>query len=150
MNSVANPLTDFITSSFGSVINSISDVIGHFVADPNEKLRAQLELSKIATDFQIQVLQTDRDIAVQQATVITAEAKSESWIARNWRPLIMLQFGFIIGYNFILAPIFSVQSIPIPDDMWQLLKLGLGGYIIGRSVEKIVPEVTKTIIAGKQ
>lgn len=147
---MANPLTDFITSSFGSVINSISDVIGHFVADPNEKLRAQLELSKIATDFQIQVLQTDRDIAVQQATVITAEAKSESWIARNWRPLIMLQFGFIIGYNFILAPIFSVQSIPIPDDMWQLLKLGLGGYIIGRSVEKIVPEVTKTIIAGKQ
>jgi len=147
---MSNPLTDIITGGFGSVISAISDVIGHFVADPNEKLKAQLELSKIATDFQIQVLQTDRDIAVQQATVITAEAKSESWIARNWRPIIMLQFGFIIGYNFILAPIFSIQSIPIPQDMWQLLKLGLGGYIIGRSVEKTVPEVTKAIIAGKQ
>jgi formate/nitrite transporter FocA (FNT family) len=64
--------------------------------------------------------------------------------------MVMLQFAFIIGYNHIIAPMFSAPSLPIVPDMWELLKLGLGGYVIGRSAEKIAQEVLPAIIANKK
>jgi hypothetical protein len=142
---MSNPLTDVITGGFSSVLSGIGDVIGRFVTDPNAKLQAQVELTKVATDYQVQVLLAEKDLAVQQASVIVAEAKSESWIARNWRPLTMLSFVFIIDYNYILAPIFTLHSLPIVPDMWELIKIGLGGYVVGRSAEKIVPKMMEAM-----
>lgn len=77
--------------------------------------------------------------------VVKTEAKSEHWLTASWRPIIMLLFGVIIANNYILYPYLSLffQEVPkldIPPDMWQLLKIGLGGYVVGRSGEKIVRE----------
>ena len=71
----------------------------------------------------------------------TAAAQSESWIARNWRPITMLSFVFIIFNNFVLVPYgeafgFPMPSVMLPPDMFALLKIGLGGYVVGRSAEK--------------
>ena len=56
----------------------------------------------------------------------------------------MLIFVAIIANNYIIAPYIQVLFgkqftvfLPIPPDMWGLLKLGIGGYILGRSAEKI-------------
>jgi len=54
----------------------------------------------------------------------------------------MLTFVAIIANNYILAPYLQAMfgwsvALDIPPDMWDLLKLGLGGYMIGRSGEKI-------------
>jgi hypothetical protein len=73
--------------------------------------------------------------------IILAEAQGESWLQRNWRPLLMLMCIAIITNNFILAPylgaIFSWKVVlEMPDALWELLKIGTGGYIVGRSVEK--------------
>ena len=48
----------------------------------------------------------------------------------------------VIANNYILAPfanaIFGTSlSLSIPDPMWNLLTIGVGGYIAGRSGEKI-------------
>lgn len=61
---------------------------------------------------------------------------AEGWLQKNWRPILMILFAFIIAYNFIISTIFSLDRLDIPQDMWELLKLGMGSYIIGRSVEK--------------
>lgn len=140
-----NPLQNLFTGGITGVIDSISGIIGKFVADPAQKMQAQIEMTKIATDYQVQLLNADKDLAVQQASVITAEVKSESWLARNWRPILMLVFTFIIANNYIFAPMFSIKTLPIPDQMWELLKLGIGGYIVGRSVEKIAPDVVTAL-----
>lgn len=145
-----NPLKDLLTGGLTGIVDSIGGVIGKFVTSPEEKLKAQIEVTKIATDFQSQVLSAERDLAVQQATVITAEIKSESWLARNWRPILMLTFTFIIAWNYIFVPILGaftdkLKPAEIVPDMWQLLKLGVSGYIVGRSAEKIVPDVVAAI-----
>lgn len=70
------------------------------------------------------------------ARVIVAEAQGESWLQRNWRPLLMVMFGVIIANNYIVVPIFNTPAAAIPPDMWDLLKLGVGGYVVGRTVEK--------------
>ena len=35
-----------------------------------------------------------------------------------------------------MVPLFGTPAADIPPDMWDLLKLGVGGYVLGRSVEK--------------
>jgi len=50
-------------------------------------------------------------------------------------------FVFIIANNYIIYPYLSLffskaPILKIPPDMWELLKIGLGGYVVGRSVEK--------------
>lgn len=80
----------------------------------------------------------------EQASIIRAEANSQSWLARNWRPALMCLFGLIIANNYIIFPYLQnflpdhAVLLPIPQDLWALLKLGVGGYVVGRSGEKIV------------
>lgn len=49
----------------------------------------------------------------------------------------MLIFALIILYAYVLAPLAGLPSVPIPGDMWALLQIGFGGYILGRSAEKV-------------
>ena len=34
-------------------------------------------------------------------------------------------------------------TIPLPDELWNLLMIGVGGYIVGRSGEKIAEKVKR-------
>jgi hypothetical protein len=141
---MSNALTDIVTGGLSGIADSVKNILDKFITDPEKKLEATLQVQKMANDLAIQVLQADKDLAVQQASVITAEAKSESWIARNWRPVTMLVFVYIF------ATLFHLTVVPIPPDMWDLLKLGIGGYIAGRSVEKISDSVSAAVSAKKQ
>jgi len=44
--------------------------------------------------------------------------------------------AYIVAHNYVISPIFGVVSVPVPEPLWDLLKLGVGGYIVGRSAEK--------------
>jgi hypothetical protein len=77
--------------------------------------------------------------------IIKAEAQGESWLQRNWRPLLMLTVVAIVGNNYLLAPyvnaLFGAGAAPVldlPDRLWDLMTLGVGGYVAGRTAEKVV------------
>ena len=75
--------------------------------------------------------------------IITAEANSQHWLVAAWRPITMLVFVVIIANNYILAPYIDLffdtnVSLELPPQMWDLLKIGIGGYIVGRTGEKMV------------
>jgi len=118
-----------------AILPIASKVIERLFPDPTERAKAELELTRLAQEGQFKEL----DAAMQ---VIVAEAKSEHWLAATWRPIIMLIFGVIIAHNYILAPylqLFGVSVVlDLPPDMWDLVKIGLGGYVVGRSGEKMV------------
>jgi hypothetical protein len=72
-----------------------------------------------------------------QTDIIIAEAKG-NWMQRSWRPLLMLAFGFIVIYVKFIGPLFN---LPIPEleiEFWDLLKIGIGGYVVGRTGEKMM------------
>jgi hypothetical protein len=150
---MANPLTEVLSGGFKGVLDGIGDVVGRFVTDPNTKLQVSAELTKVATEYQTQLLLADKELAVQQASVIVAEAKSDSWLAANWRPITMLTIVFMLFWNFIVVPIIgawvhSIQVVAIPDRMWDMLQSGLQGYIYARSAEKILPGFVPGVIAA--
>ena len=76
-----------------------------------------------------------------QADIIIAEAKG-NWLQRSWRPLLMLAFGFIVIYVKFIAPLFDLRIPELENEFWNLLQLGIGGYVVGRSAEKISKNIT--------
>ena len=107
------------------------------VTNDDDKLQAKKELSEI-------VLNEVNELVKAQSSVILSETKG-NWLQRSWRPILMLGFGFIVMYAKFIAPAFSLPSAPLESDFWTLLELGIGGYVIGRSVEKISGKVTDNI-----
>jgi hypothetical protein len=117
----------------GGIISTVADKIA---ADKDEKLRIEQQMKEALLDHA-------GDLEKARADIIKAEAKSEHTLAAVWRPVLMLVFVAIIANNYILAPYVEILAgqaimLPIPDNLWQLIQLGVGGYIAGRSGEKIV------------
>lgn len=75
-----------------------------------------------------------------QAEIVKTEAASQHWLAANWRPILMLTFGGLIVARWFgwTAPNLSEAEYL---HLWDIVELGIGGYVVGRSVEKVVPAV---------
>ena len=111
---------------FNTIEKSVPD------KDLQEKLKAQL---------QTQLLQSNTQELQAAAKIIEAEAKA-GWFASSWRPLLMYVLIFILVWNYILGPVVkiftgAVISFELPGDVWGLLQIGLGGYVVGRSAESV-------------
>jgi len=75
-----------------------------------------------------------------QAEIVKAEAQSQHWLAACWRPILMLTFGGLIVARWLgwSAPNISEAEIL---KLWEIVQFGLGGYVVGRSVEKVIPSI---------
>jgi hypothetical protein len=144
-----NPLSNLLSGGVSGVFDGVRNIIGAFVADPDKKLAAATELSKLQIDFQEKQIEAEKSFAEQQASVIISEAKSDSWLARNWRPITMLSFVFIIVWNFVVVPLFHQTPVGIPEGMWSLLDIGIGGYIGARTVEKVSDTIGTVAMTNK-
>lgn len=130
-------ITDIISSPIKGVLDGVSDLIKTFVKDPNQQVQAQMQLAQLQSSAQTAMLQADQAFAESQAKVLAAEASSDSWLTSSWRPILMLVFTSIVAYDYLIAPLLGRSMLPPPPDLWELLKIGIGGYVTGRSIEKI-------------
>ena len=108
-------------------------LIDKIIPDKEAADKAKLELLKLDQEGKLTELKA-------QAQIINTEAASQHWLAANWRPLTMLIFvGLIVARWFGWAAPNLAEEEYIK--LWSIVELGLGGYVIGRSVEKIVPQI---------
>lgn len=125
----------------GNIFKPACDLIDELHTSDEEKLEAKAKMMVIQNELTSKMLDVQKTETEAARDVIVAEAKGEGILQRNWRPIIMLLFGAIIANNYILNPwlsaMFSIDVVmEVPNQMWSLLNLGIGGYIVGRSVEK--------------
>jgi hypothetical protein len=97
--------------------------------------------AKLKANLQTQLLQSNTEELKAAAKIVEAEAKA-GWFASSWRPLLMYVLIFVLVFNYIFAPIIkmitgAVIGFELPGDVWTLLQIGLGGYVVGRSGESI-------------
>lgn len=116
----------------------IGKIIDKIFPDKESAAEAKLKLFELEQSGELAKLEAS-------AGIIKEEAKSEHWLAANWRPLTMVTFLAIIINNYIIYPYLSLfwaeaPVLELPTIMWELMKIGLGGYVVGRSGEKIVKE----------
>ncbi|WP_069383979.1 3TM-type holin [Halomonas caseinilytica] len=129
-----------IEKALGALTGPLFDVIDEAVTDKDEANRLKQEVQTRLID--------SRDSAMKaRMQIILAEAQGDSWIQRSWRPLLMMVIVAIIANNYLLAPYLGAMfgtglQLELPERMWDLMTLGVGGYIAGRSGEKIVRGAT--------
>ncbi len=89
-------------------------------------------------------VQTFLAVFMAQADIVKTEAASSHWLAANWRPLVMLTFcGLIVARWFgWAAPNLSEAEYL---KLWSIVEFGLGGYVVGRSVEKIAGPIADAL-----
>jgi len=115
----------------------VGQIVGSLFPDPTEKAKAEAEAMR-------QLLAHQADIESAAAKIINTEAASTHWLAANWRPLTMLVFvGLIVARWFgWAAP--GLQEAEYLK-LWSIVEFGLGGYVVGRSVEKIAPSIASAM-----
>ena len=128
----------------GALLPVLADVgrriAGNLFPDPAEETKR----AEFQQNFQLQIMQQAQLIEQAAADVVKTEAASSHWLAANWRPITMLVFvGLVVarwmGYT---APgMTEAEYLSVYD----LIKIGLGGYVVGRSAEKIVPAVVEAM-----
>ena len=118
------------------IFKPAAELIDELHTSEEEKIIQQRRLLEIQAMVLDSSLQYEKELMTAKANIVTAEAKSEHWITATWRPITMLTFlALAVGDSLGWLP------NPLKDEAWMLLQLGLGGYVVGRSAEKVIKTV---------
>lgn len=118
-----------------ALLPTIAKTVDKAVEDKDLAKRIEAEIQKEL----IHNSQSEFDAA---AKIVLAEAQG-SWIKGNWRPVTMLVFvGLICAHWLGFTPdnLSEAEVLELMD----LVQIGLGGYVLGRSVEKTAEAWKKT------
>lgn len=124
--------------SLGEAISGLFGLIDDMHTSEEEKMELKNKMFRMQIDMVNSALEYEKQVATMKAEVIKAEAQGGSWIQQNWRPITMLTFLVLV-----VCDSFGILAFRLADEAWTLLQIGLGGYVVGRSVEKVIPAVNK-------
>jgi hypothetical protein len=94
--------------------------------------------------FAVAVMQQAQAMEQAAADIVKTEAQSGNWLASAWRPITMLTFVALIVARWLGWSAPGIGEAEVLK-LWDIVQLGLGGYVIGRSAEKIIPAIAETI-----
>ena len=127
-----------IAQMIGELFRPVSNIIDDIHTSDEEKFKIKKEISKVQADLQVKVLDYEKEMIQAKSSIINAEANGQSWIQRNWRPITMLTFLALV-----VCDSFGLLAFRLAPQAWTLLQIGMGGYVIGRSCEKVLPKIIK-------
>ena len=126
-----------IAALLPALLPVLGDLFKRWFPDPAEAAKAQ-------QDMVMALLAQQASLNAAAGDIIKAEAQSEHWLAACWRPILMLTFGGLIVARWLgwSAPGISEAEVL---KLWDIVQLGLGGYVIGRSMEKVAPQIAAAV-----
>jgi uncharacterized membrane protein len=117
-------------------------LLDKFIADPEAKANAQMELAKMAQDGELAKMANDTELFKTEQNNVTqrhqADMGSDSWLSKNIRPMTLI---FILLAYFIFAMMSAYghnanQSYVELLGQWGMLIMSF--YFGGRTLEKIM------------
>ena len=119
----------------GAAIQGTLEGVGELTKDVRQAITGEVSADKKA-ELSSKLLTIESEVLKTRANVIMAESGGESFLQRNWRPIVMLWFAALVGLHwFGKTPTnLSPESI---TGLLDIVKLGIGGYVVGQSVEKV-------------
>jgi len=123
-----------ISEIITGVVKPVTDLVDNLHTSEEEKEKIKRSIFEMKNNLTNQLIKSKGEI-------IKAEAESEHFLTSTWRPITALVFVAIIANNYIIAPYMEAFMntkiiLKIPPQMWDFLKIMIGGYVIGRSAEK--------------
>lgn len=125
------------------LVKGAADIVDSLHTSGEEKAEAHRKLSELQARMNEKLLDYESARLRESARNIRAEAHSDHWLAANWRPLIMLIFAGLMTAHWLG---FTPENLTEDEvlGLMDIVKIALGGYVVGRSAEKIVPAVLAT------
>ena len=127
-----------IMNMVGELFRPVTKIVDDLHTSEEEKFTIKKEMAKLESDIQLRVLDYEKQMIQAKSSVITTEASGQSWLQRSWRPITMLTFLFLV-----VCDSFGWLRFRLASEAWTLLQIGMGGYVIGRSCEKVLPQILK-------
>ena len=127
-----NILGKIFSAGASELVKSVGGVIDNLHTSKDEKLAAELKIKELIASYEVQM---EKEISTRWE----ADMKSDSWLAKNVRPLTLV---FLVISTVLLIFIDAGVINFVVEDKWtDLLQLVLitviGAYFGGRSLEKI-------------
>jgi len=122
----------------GQIFEPVTKLVDDLHTSEEERLEIKQRMFEIQAKAFSEAQEYETQLLAAKSKIITAEAQGQSWIQRNWRPITMLTFLVLVALD-----TFGVLANRLSGEAWLLLQIGLGGYVVGRSAEKIAPKVTQ-------
>lgn len=121
-------------------VSTVASIIDKVIPDPAAAAAAKLQVLELEQRGQLAPM-------FESVKVIVAEAQAGG-ITAKWRPLVMLTFTALIVSRWLG---FSAPGITEAEIMklWSIVEFGLGGYVVGRSGEKIVSVAAQAYVNAK-
>ena len=108
------------------MVGAVGKVIDRLTLPAREKRQLEAELLELLVEH-------EQEMARSRSAAVVEEARG-NWLQRSWRPLV---FALIVLVGtFTTLPLLSDTS-----RFWDLLEIGLGGYVVGRGGEKMAAAV---------
>jgi len=129
-----------IAKEISQLIASITGGLDELITSKEERDILRNQLYEMKYDLVEKAMEAELRILESRTQIITAEAKGESWLQRSWRPITALTFLVLIVLHHL-----GFLQIEITDQMWDLLQIMIGGYVVSRGIEKAVPAAVQAI-----
>lgn len=128
----SNPILGFLSDVF----QPFADMVDSLHTSTEEKIELRNKALQVHVGLLQSAMEMERQVIDAQARIIEAEAKGESFLQRCWRPITMLTFLLLIIFD-----VFGVLTFRLSDQAWDVLNIGLNGFVIGRSLEKVADKM---------
>jgi hypothetical protein len=117
------------------ILNIGLSILDKVIPDETERAKAKAALLEQQQKGELQNIEASMK-------VILAEAQGDGWLQKNWRPVTMLTFVALVCAKWLGFTVDGVTEA-IEMELMKLIQIGLGGYVVGRSVEKGIKEWKK-------
>jgi hypothetical protein len=125
-----------ILGFIADIFKPAADLVDELHTSEEETLKIKEAMFKMEQATTLKMMEYESQLLTAKTDIIKSEANSASWIARNWRPITMLSFLALVVLDSL-----AILPSPLAKEAWTMLQIGLGGYVVGRSGEKIAKVV---------
>ena len=125
-------LSTIFSSGATELVKGVGGIIDNLHTSKEEKLAAELKIKQLVSDYEI-------EMEKQITSRWEADMKSDSWLAKNIRPLV-LAFLVLSTVLMIFIDAGTIKFIVEPKwtDLLQIVLITvIGAYFGGRSLEKV-------------
>lgn len=123
---------------FAAILGVLGPILGRVAGSLFPNPEDELRRMQLQQELQLALMANASAIEQASADIVKAEAESEHWLAANWRPMLMLVFaGLIVAKWFGFSADGVTEAVELK--LFSILEVGIGGYVIGRTVEKVAP-----------
>ena len=108
-----------------NVLREIGDIVNRLSVSSREKQKIQEEIQSLVYRYKSELVR-------EQSAAVGDEMRG-NWLQRSWRPMVMLVLTLLV----VLGVFTESSMLSDTSRFWDLLEIGIGGYVIGRSGETI-------------